>query len=505
MTASSAGGGGGGEVVFLRAPEADNGLSFLWGPPRDWFAARDQLAAMTTPHAEYSHAAASELFARLHQRSIRWVEDTESWAVWNGRWWVMPARGTVGLAAKHFQAAYAAVAGSDTRLGRGSAALSRQIGSEPFAKAMLAMASKEEMLWAREQDFDRDAWTLNTPGGLVDLRTGALRPHDPEALCTRCTAVAPDAASPRPRFERFLADVFEPLSEADRAEVVRFVQASLGYCLTGDTTIHALYFWYGGGRNGKSTLGELVLHAAGSYGRKIPSSVLMASRFGERHPTEIAQLRGVRLAVSSEITEGEYWDESRIKEVSGDDTLAARFMHKDHFTFRRTHKHLIFGNNKPRIRTVDAALRARLKLTEFARDFEAENRVDPGLPERLRAEAPGVLAWLIEGAAAVWAAGRRLPACRVVERATDDYFTEADVLGLWIEECCVVDDKDAPPPPSWTQSSVLYANYAEWKRARNEPPASHTKWAQQLVQERRFRQHKRSGGLRGFCGIQLKT
>lgn len=472
-------------------------LDFLRGPVRDAFAARDRLAAMTTVHAEYSHDAAADLFAQLHQGQIRWVHDVGRWAAWDGRVWQMPADHIVAAAVMRFRGVYATVAGSDTRLGRAAAALSRQIDSGPFGAMTLAMLRNVKGLWAAAQDFDADPWTLNTPAGIVDLRDGVIQPHDPAALCTRCTTVAPDprpAAEARPRFTRFLDEVFAPLSEADRAETIRFVQASLGYCLTGDTAIHALYFWYGAGRNGKNTLGDLVLRAAGTYGRKIPSSVLMASR-GERHPTEIAQLRGVRLAVSSETESGVYWNESLIKEVTGDDRLSARFMRQDFFEFPRTHKHLIFGNNKPRVRAVDDALKARLKLVGFPVNFDAEGRADPTLPERLAREAPGVLAWLIEGAAAVWAAERRLPACGAVARATDDYLAELDSLGLWIEERCRVDDPDAR-----ATSTALYESYAEWKRARGETALSHTAWSP-LMQQRGFRYHK-TGGRRMFLGVQ---
>lgn len=474
-------------------------LDFLRGPVRDAFAARDRLAEITTGDVEYSHAAAASLFAQIQQAKILWVSDAGRWAAWNGVRWVMPADDLMRCAVRDFCQIYAAVASTDNRLGRGAVAIGRTIQSSGFAAAALKMLEADRRLLADAADFDPDPWDLNTPAGIVDLRTGAIRPHDPAALCTRCTAVAPAGDAERPRFDRFLAEVFAPLSEADRAETIRFVQASLGYCLTGDTAIHALYFWYGSGRNGKNTLGDLVRHCAGDYARKIPSNVLMASRFGERHPTEIAQLRGVRLAVSSEIEAGAYWDESRIKEVTGDDRLSARFMRQDFFEFPRTHKHLIFGNNKPRVRAVDAALRARMKLVGFGVDFEAAGRADPALPEALRAEAPGVLAWLIQGAAAVWTAGRRLPACGVVAAATDEYLTDADTLGLWIDECCRADD-----PAAWTQSSALYASYAAWKRDRNEPPLTQTAWSP-LVQQRGFRHHKKGGGLRGFVGIQLLT
>lgn len=473
-------------------------LDFLLGPGRDMFAARDRLAAVTTGDVEYSHAAAAALFAQIQRAKILWVRDAGRWAAWDGVRWAMPADDLMRCAVRDFCQVYAAVAIDDDRLGRSAVTIGRAIQSSGFAVSVLKMLEADRRLLMDAARFDPEPWDLNTPGGIVDLRSGVIRPHDPEALCTRCTAVAPDlrpAAEARPRFEQFLAEVFAPLSETDRAETIRFVQASLGYCLTGDTAIHALYFWYGSGRNGKNTLGDLVLHAAGDYARKIASSVLMASR-AERHPTEIAQLRGVRLAVSSEIRAGAYWDESLIKEVTGDDRLSARFMRQDFFEFPRTHKHLIFGNNKPRVHAVDAALRARLRLVEFGVDFEAAGRADPALPAALRAEAPGVLAWLIEGAAAVWTAGRRLPGCRVVASATDEYLTDADTLGLWIEECCRVEEPDAQET-----SGALYQSYAEWKRARGETALSHTAWSP-LMQQRGFRRHK-TGGRQVFVGIQL--
>jgi putative DNA primase/helicase len=181
--------------------------------------------------------------------------------------------------------------------------------------------------FARTTDqFDRDNYLLNTPAGTFDLRTGVMRPHDPADFITLCTATAPDPRGGE-EFIKFMGEI--TLSDRD---LIQFHQVSLGACLSGAVESHWMLFWTGAGRNGKNTLGDLVQDVMGDYARKVPASTLMSKSY-DGHPTDIANLQGVRLATASEINDGDHWNEALINEVTGDAELSARFMRGDFFTF----------------------------------------------------------------------------------------------------------------------------------------------------------------------------
>ena len=273
----------------------------------------------------------------------------------------------------------------------------KRIASAKTINAVLSVAQADQRMVVAADAWDRDPMLLNTPGGIVDVATQQIRALGSEYV-TQATRVTPDFSGPCPVFHRFLDSVF--LRDRD---LIEFVRRSLGYMLTGDRREQVLWFWYGLGANGKSVLAELVQWIGGSYTLKLPASVLMQAR-GERHPTELAQLRGKRLAVSSELDENSFFNESLIKELTGDNTLTARFMRGDFFEFAMTQKHVIVGNFKPRLRGGDPAMARRMLLVPFNASFKGAER-DSAMLDKLKAEASAILGWMLQGAAA-WATGR---------------------------------------------------------------------------------------------------
>lgn len=361
-----------------------------------------------------------------------------------------------------------------------------RLASAKTVAAVLALAQSDPRIVVPADEWDRDPFMLNTPAGIVDLRTGALRSRNRSDYLTQITSVSPDAGMRCPNWLRFIGEVF-----GHDAEVVEFMQRVGGYILTGDRREQKLFFAYGVGANGKSTLLDLWLWLMGSYALKLPTTALMLSKV-ERHPTELAQLRGKRLAMSNELEEGAFWAESRIKELTGDETLTARFMRQDNFEFRQAQKHLIAGNHKPRLRGGDPAIARRMVLIPFLEVFEGHRR-DRTLPEKLRVEAPAVLAWLIEGARKWHADGLPIPV--KVQDASRDYLAEHDDAAMWIEECC---DTGAGHTDA---ASDLYASFRLWKRERGEAEPSMTVWGQRMALVAGIRK-RRSGGIK-YDGVRL--
>jgi putative DNA primase/helicase len=359
-------------------------------------------------------------------------------------------------------------------------------GVEKFAQASRTFAVEGER-------FDCDNYLLNTPAGTIDLRTGKMRAHDTADLITKCTIAAPDTVGDGPIFRKFMMEI----TDSDE-ELIQFLQVSLGACLSGALEDHWMLFWIGEGRNGKNTLGDLVEELMGDYALKIPASTLMAKTF-EGHSAEIAQLQGARIAMSSEINDGDFWHEARIKELSGDATIRARFMRENFFTFRRTHKHLVYGNHRPQLRSVGNAIKSRIKIVPFKVMFTGE-REDKSLPGRLRAELGYVLQWLIDGHSKWLAAGKKLPKCAAVEAESADYFASQSTPEMWLAERCEILTEDGRQSRQLPGSSDLYRDYSDWKKARGEQPISQTRWAQGVM--RGFEKVQSTWGFR-YKGLRL--
>ncbi|KQP14486.1 hypothetical protein ASF45_30005 [Pseudorhodoferax sp. Leaf265] len=363
-------------------------------------------------------------------------------------------------------------------------AVARALTSARTVNAVLILAQSDAHMVVPPGVWDSDRLALNTPTGMVDLRTGLQRSRGIEYV-TQATRVAPDGAEACPTWHRFMAQVF-----CGDTALVEFMQRSIGYWLTGDRREQVVHFLYGLGGNGKSVFIDFVQWLAGTYAIKLPASALMQSK-GERHPTELAQLRGKRLAVSSELDENSFFNESLIKELTGDATLTARFMRGDFFEFDMTQKHVIVGNFRPRLRGGDPAIARRMLLVPFNASFRGANR-DPHILEKLKAEAPAILAWAVEGAKKWHASGLAVP--QVVSDASQDYMRDHDDLGQWAAECCDMSGE--------AKASHLYASFTAWKKARGEHPSSQTAWGGRVTTLRGVTK-RMSNGVR-YSGIQLK-
>jgi putative DNA primase/helicase len=326
-------------------------------------------------------------------------------------------------------------------------------------------------------EFDSDNYLLGTPDGTIDLRTNTLRSPKQDDLITMQTSISPKNEHAYV-FINFLDDI-----TCGDAELKDFLQVALGSCLSGAVENHWILFWTGNGRNGKNTLGDLVEKILGDYSKKVSSDLLIVRQGFGAHPTEIADLQGVRLAVSSEVNDSDHWNEARVNELTGDYELSARFMRADFFRFKRTHKHLVYGNHRPQIRNLTAAVKSRFKIVPFKASFVG--REDPLMPEKLWGEAGFVLAWLLEGHRRWVELGRKLPPCRAVEDESEDFFASQSTIEAWIDECLVrCSDEEE------TKAKLLYDSYRDWKSERGEQPQSMVRWAESM--SKKFSKVKKS-------------
>lgn len=382
-------------------------------------------------------------FAAQYGGHLLYDHDAGHWLEWTGSHW-KPCR--VPLAFHYARELSRSLA---------AGARSRSAGRASFAAAVERFAAADPVFARHSGHFDNDPWLLATPGGTVDLRTGALRPADPANMITRCTAATPAASTDCPRWLLFLHDA----TRGDQ-DLIAYLQRFAGYALTGLTSEHALLFCYGPGGNGKGVFYTTLRHVFADYATVAAAETFAASH-QDRHPCDLAMLRGARLVVASETDEGRPWAEARVKALTGGDPITARLMRQDFFTFTPTFKLLIVGNHKPVLRNVDEAMRRRIHIVPF---LHRPPHPDPHLGDALAAEAPGILRWAIDGCLAWQRVGLDPPP--IVRAATEEYLRDQDSFSTWAAERLDFGATLSERP------GTLLADFNAWASRNGEPARS---------------------------------
>jgi putative DNA primase/helicase len=313
-----------------------------------------------------------------------------------------------------------------------------------------------------------------------------IKSHDPKDYITKITAVGPGGECPL--WHAFL----DRVTSGERA-LKEYLQRIAGYCCTGSTSEQVLFFLYGTGANGKGVFVNTLAGVLGDYAMTAPMDAFVITK-GDRHPTDLASMRGMRLVVAQEIEKDARWAEAKIKTLTGGDKIRARFMRQDFFEFTVTFKLMISGNHKPSLSGINEAIRRRFHMIPFSVTIPPQER-DRDLFEKLKPEWPGILKWMLAGCFSWQERGLAPP--RAVTEATDAYLTEEDALAMWIEECCITNNRN-----NWEASAVLWRSWKAWAERRNESVGSQKSLGQALDE---IGYHAaRSQDARGHQGIKLK-
>ena len=432
--------------------------------------------------AELSEDHLADAFAAQHCLDWRYVKEWDRWYQYDGDGWRPDKVDLVDRLAVEMgrSALLWPAASSLTPDGR------KRIGQKRMAWNLRDLAKNDRRIAALAEQWDTDPMLLGCPGGAIDLKTGKLIQGDRDSYITLRTAVAPEPGEPT----LWLSHLDKSLK--GDTDTIAFLRRYLGYMLTGDVGEHCLVFFYGTGRNGKGTIVETVIKLLGDYGYAAPMNLLMESK-NERHPTELAALRARRGVSASEPPEGARWDDGRIRWLTGGDTITARGMRQDLYSFQPTHKLLLMGNHTPSLRSVDEAIQARFRIIEFSYFFPAEER-DTHFADKLRAEWPRILNWMIQGCLEWQDCGLGLP--EKIEASTAEYLQSEDEFADWISECADVD------PASSVRSSDAYRNFRTWAEARGSYVPSQKSFARKL-KDRGFAS-ARTSDARMFKGFSLK-
>jgi putative DNA primase/helicase len=340
---------------------------------------------------------------------------------------------------------------------------------------------------ATTDEWDADPWLLNTPGGVVDLKSGRKRANDRADRMTKITTATPGGDCPQ--WMAFLSDI-----TGGDVDLQVYLQRMVGYCLTGVTSAHALFFLYGTGANGKSVFANVISTILGDYAATASMDTFVETR-GDRHPTDLAGLRGARFVTAIETEQGRRLNESKVKAITGGDKISARFMRQDFFEYTPQFKPVIVGNHKPAIRNIDEAMKRRMHMIPFTVTIPPERR-DGRLTEKLLAERDGILAWAVAGCLAWQRDGLKPPAC--VVSATEEYFEAEDALGRWLDERCVRE------PNAKSLTAELFTDWKQWAESAGEFIGAQRRFSDLLI-TRGIEKWRNGMGARGFQGIGLKN
>lgn len=395
-------------------------------------------------------------FTSRYAHVLRYVAKWGQWYQWDGTCW--RAESTL----RAYDLARGVCREVSARWGD-EKSLSARVASAATVAAVERLAKADRKHAATADQWDRDSWLLNTPNGVVNLKTGDMKPHDPKDYVTKITTAAPSGECPS--WTQFLRDITGGDDDL-RAYLARIA----GYALTGETAEHTLFFLYGTGANGKSVFLNTLQAVMGDYSMTAPGDTFMETK-GDRHPTDLAALRGARMVCSIEVDQGRRWAEAKLKSLTGGDMISARFMRQDFFEFAPQFKLFIAGNHKPAIRGVDEAMRRRIHLIPFTVTIPPERR-DKDIKKKLLLERDGIMAWAVRGCLEWQRIGLGAP--EVVLGATRDYFTAEDVLGRWLEETCRQDAN------ATATTKALFAAWKQWAELGGEFVGSEKRFATEL-------------------------
>lgn len=444
------------------------------------------------PPPKYSDHAVAQRFCDTFGDRFRYVKPLGGWQAYSEKAgvWAPDDKCKAEAAMQRVCASYAEVANNDVNLNTSQrrSIVMALTKAGTVGNALNLARARKPVSGLSPSDFDQDTMLLNTPTGIVDLRTGLLSKHDPEKLHTRSTAVGPKAGVPK----RWLAFLEEALG-GDQ-DVIGWLQIMAGYWLTGETTEQQLTFLWGEGGNGKGVFANTLADLMGEYAMRTGSSTFAATR-NEQHAEGVARLRGARMVLTSETQEGQAWDEAKVKAATGGDVLTARHMHQGSFDYVPQFKLLFLGNNKPRIRSLDRAMKRRIHLVEMNR---TPAKVNPKLARELKAEWPQILQWAIEGCQRWVAQELALPAA--VKAATQEYFGEEDIIGQFLEDCC-----DTTDTRGFVSAMALWKAWERWAADNGELIRTQTWFGRQIHARPGVEKVKRHPVMqtRGVYGIKL--
>ncbi len=442
------------------------------------------------PEEHLSDLGNTRRLVRRHGHELRYCHPWAKWLVWDGTRWRPDDTAEVMRRAKEtVSSLYEEAARSpddEARRRLGAHALKSE--SEARLRSMISLAASEIPIPILPDELDRDPMRLNCLNGTLNLTTGRILAHRQEDLITKRVLVAYDPEAVCPNWLSLLRRAM-----GNNDELISFLQRAVGYALTGDIREQCFFILYGTGSNGKSTFLNTLCNLLGDYSVQAPADTFLARR-GEAIPNDVARLRGARFVAASEVEEGRRLSEVLVKQLTGGDRIAARFLHQDYFEFQPQFKLFMAVNHKPIVRGTDHAIWRRIRLIPWTVTIPPEEQ-DRQLASKLLQELPGILTWAVRGCLAWQREGISPPSD--VREATADYQVEMDPLTDFLAARCELS------PHVRSTAHELFGAYTQWCETNGEPSLSQKGFGMKLT-ERGLERRRGAGGAHSWIGIGLR-
>ncbi|NMC87210.1 MAG: hypothetical protein GYA69_02040 [Candidatus Moranbacteria bacterium] len=460
----------------------------------------------------------AELFIHLHQGRLLYDHTAGRWFKWNGNFWAEDLTGESLQAVNDVVDVYIQETKKQVWLrtkaakelnheaekihGENEKELIKRIkllqSLQRKQSVVILARSGADTLGITGTEWDKQPWLFAASNGILDLKTGDFRPGEPDDYIKTASPTAWKGINePCPTWENFIAEIF-----GNDVLLIEFVQRLLGYGITGLSNLHLFIILFGAGRNGKGTLLETLRAVLGDYAYKTESEILLEQKYARNAGSpnsSVLALRGRRIVWASETSDGRRINAGRLKELVGGDTLNARGVHAiHHVQFAPSHLLLLLTNSKPSAPASDYALWQRVLLIPFERAFVAEPRepheskADPFLSEKLQSEASGILAWLVKGCLAWQKDGLNAP--DIVKAATNEYRSDEDTIGHFIDERCILNENFQ------VKAGDLYKAWKEWAESSGTTFISGKKFGLEIKKRFKWEKDKKA---KFYIGIGL--
>ncbi|WP_243366459.1 DNA primase family protein [Fundidesulfovibrio soli] len=435
----------------------------------------------------------ADLFAEMFKDEVHYVPELDRWIVWTKGKWSASKGELMGRvrrlleerrAESNYPGNLVTIYGEDVGKKDAKKWLAKS-QSKSRIDAMLELAKVDPKISVSQDELDNNPYLLGVQNGTLDLVTGIRRPSTPEDLITQYVRVKYDPEATCPGWEKFIDQV-----TCGQKDLANYIQENLGYALSGSVQEQQMIVFTGKGKNGKSTLVDVILEVMGDYGKTTPAHTLMKSE-SRAIRNDIARLRGARFVSAVEINTGKHLDEALVKRLTGGDKMTARFIGREYFEFVPQAKFFLAVNTLPEVSGADDGIYRRIRIIPFDLSV-SEDEVNKGLAEELKQEKAGILAWAVRGFKH-WHANGKLtePAC--VRDASRDFRSVMDTIGSFIEDECERDKSKRVP------KGLLFSEYQKWASRACIEPVSMKKFGI-LIRQQGFKEQK-SDGIRFWQGI----
>lgn len=434
------------------------------------------------------------LFVDAYGRALRHC-DSLGWMVWNGAKWVLDATAEVMVMCMAFaddlyrQATVMLKAAPKDKAAQDYFKRVVRLRSASGIRNMMALVAAI----AHEPNpelYDAFAWDLNTPSGIIDLKTGETRDHDLRAKCTKCTAVGA-AGGDAGKWEAFL----EQITGGDKA-FKEYLQMLAGMAAIGEVYEEGLVISHGSGSNGKSTFFGALRRVLGDYAVNINPEVLVTTS-RQVDQSYVVALRGARLAILAETEEGAHFSVAAMKRLTSRDAISARALYKDPIEFIPTHTTVMHTNHLPRLDSMDGGTKRRIAVAPFLTQFKRDKAITNYEAVLVAECGPAILRWIVEGAKKFHAAGCRLEVPERVRQATGEYVEEEDWIGQFTDECCMAEEG------AQAYGGELYNTYQRWAGARGDYVRRGNDFARALATAGYVKKRTKNGAV--WIGLRLKV